>query len=97
MPIDQNSVLYVCPVILQKCRQTPQIKHFRGLRGANVYIDDCLEGLLRLMSSDCGDALSLGTDRLVTINRLVDILSGLADKHLRTSSPEQAAGCTRPE
>jgi GDP-D-mannose 3', 5'-epimerase len=48
-----------------------------------MYIDDCVQGLLRLMSSDCGDALNLGTDRLVTINGLVDIVSGLAGKRLR--------------
>jgi GDP-D-mannose 3',5'-epimerase len=48
-----------------------------------MYIDDCVEGLLRLMASDCHEALNLGTDRLVTIDELLGIIAGLAGKTLR--------------
>lgn len=34
-----------------------------------MYIDDCIDGLIRLMASDHPHALKLGTDRLVTIER----------------------------
>jgi nucleoside-diphosphate-sugar epimerase len=34
------------------------------------YIDDCVEGIYRLMQSDYGQPLNLGTDHLVTINEL---------------------------
>lgn len=44
------------------------------------YVDDCVEGLIRLMESDFHDPLNLGTDRLVTINDLVDIVSKIAGK-----------------
>jgi GDP-D-mannose 3',5'-epimerase len=47
-----------------------------------MYIDDCVEGLRRIMASDCRDALNLGTDELVTINQLVDIVSDIAGKRL---------------
>ena len=47
-----------------------------------MYIDDCVEGLLRLMASDYHDALNLGTDQLVTINELVDMVSAAAGKKL---------------
>jgi GDP-D-mannose 3', 5'-epimerase len=47
-----------------------------------MYVDDCVEGLLRLMASDFADPLNLGTDRLVTINGLVDIVSKIAGKKL---------------
>ena len=47
-----------------------------------MYIDDCVEGLLRLMASNHHDALNLGTDRLVTINELVDLVTGIANKRL---------------
>jgi nucleoside-diphosphate-sugar epimerase len=47
-----------------------------------MYIDDCVEGLRRIMASDCRDALNLGTDELVTINQLVDIISDIAGKRL---------------
>jgi nucleoside-diphosphate-sugar epimerase len=48
-----------------------------------MYIDDCVEGLVRLMASDCGDALNLGNERLVSINELVDLICGIASKRLR--------------
>ena len=47
-----------------------------------MYVDDCIEGLVRLMASDYRDPLNLGTDRLVTINELVDLVSEIADKRL---------------
>jgi GDP-D-mannose 3', 5'-epimerase len=47
-----------------------------------MYIDDCVEGLLRLMASDYHEPLNLGTDELVTINELVDMVSALAGKNL---------------
>lgn len=47
------------------------------------YIDDCVEGIDRLMRSDHPDPLNLGTDRLVTVNELVDLVSAAAGKRLR--------------
>ncbi|MGA8216633.1 MAG: NAD-dependent epimerase/dehydratase family protein [Candidatus Sulfotelmatobacter sp.] len=48
-----------------------------------MYVDDCVEGLIRIMASECHDALNLGTDELVTINGLVDLVSGIAGKRLK--------------
>jgi len=42
------------------------------------YIDDCLEGLHRLMRSDFREPLNLGQDRMVTINQLADIVADVA-------------------
>lgn len=47
-----------------------------------MYIDDCVEGLLRLMASSYREPLNLGTDRLISINDLVDLISGIAGKQL---------------
>ena len=47
-----------------------------------MYVDDCVEGLLRLMASDYSEPLNLGTDRLVTINQLIDLVSNVAGKRL---------------
>jgi len=47
-----------------------------------MYIDDCVEGLLRIMRSDYHDALNLGTDELVSIDGLVDMISEIAGKKL---------------
>lgn len=48
-----------------------------------MYVRDCVEGVYRLMRSDYRKPLNLGTDRLVTIDRLVDIISQIAGKVLR--------------
>jgi len=47
-----------------------------------MYIDDCVEGLLRIMRSDFCEPLNLGNDRLITINGLVDLVAKIAGKRL---------------
>jgi len=42
------------------------------------YIDDCVDGIYRLMRSDFHEPLNLGQDRLVTINQLADIIARIA-------------------
>ena len=43
------------------------------------YIEDCIEGIFRLMRSDFSEPLNLGQDRMVTINELADIVAKIAD------------------
>ncbi|SVD88799.1 uncharacterized protein METZ01_LOCUS441653, partial [marine metagenome] len=47
-----------------------------------LYIDDCVEGVTRLLKSNSRGPLNLGTDRLITINQLVDLISQIAGKSL---------------
>lgn len=42
------------------------------------FIDDCVEGIYRLMYADYDRPLNLGQDRLVTINELADIIADVA-------------------
>ena len=42
------------------------------------YIDDCVEGIHRLMRSEYHEPLNLGQDRMVTINQLADIIAQIA-------------------
>jgi len=42
------------------------------------HIDDCTDGMLRLMRSDYPLPLNLGQDRTVTIKELADIVAGIA-------------------
>jgi len=56
------------------------------------YIDDCLEGLHRLMQSDFRRPLNLGQDRMVTINQLADIIAGLAGARIRKRHIEGPMG-----
>ena len=48
-----------------------------------MYVDDCVEGLLRLMASHHREPLNLGTDELITVDGLVDLISNIAGKKLR--------------
>ena len=48
-----------------------------------MYIDDCLEGLIRIMASQCHEPLNLGTDELIPINGLVDMVARIAGKSIR--------------
>jgi GDP-D-mannose 3',5'-epimerase len=48
-----------------------------------TYIDDCVEGTLRLMQSDVDEPLNIGSDEMVTINELVDIVEAIAGVELR--------------
>ena len=45
------------------------------------YVDDCVEGIYRLMQSDYREPLNLGTDRMVSINELARIILEIAGKH----------------
>jgi nucleoside-diphosphate-sugar epimerase len=44
------------------------------------HIDDCVEGIYRLMMSDHREPLNLGRDRMVTINELAEIIMNVAGK-----------------
>jgi len=47
-----------------------------------MYVDDCIEGLMRLMESDYREPLNLGSDRLITINGLVKLVCQIARKQI---------------
>lgn len=60
------------------------------------YIDDCVEGMHRLMRSDHGEPVNLGQDRMISINELVDIVASIAGKKIGkrydTSKPQGVRG-----
>jgi len=47
------------------------------------YIDDCVEGIYRLMQSDHRGPINLGQDRMLSINELVDMIAKIAGKTIR--------------
>lgn len=49
------------------------------------YIDDCVEGTLRLMASDVREPLNIGSSELVSINELVSIVEDIAGVTLERS------------
>lgn len=46
------------------------------------YIDDCVEGIFRLMQSDHHEPINLGQDRMITVNELVNIVAEIAGKQI---------------
>jgi GDP-D-mannose 3',5'-epimerase len=44
------------------------------------YVDDCIEGIYRIMQSDYREPLNLGTDRMVTIDELARIVIDISGK-----------------
>jgi nucleoside-diphosphate-sugar epimerase len=48
-----------------------------------MYIDDCVKGILKIFSSDIHEPINLGSNELVTINQLVDVVEGIAGVRLR--------------
>jgi nucleoside-diphosphate-sugar epimerase len=48
-----------------------------------TYIDDCLFGTRAIMSSDILEPINLGSDELVTINQLIDIVEDIAGIKLK--------------
>jgi GDP-D-mannose 3', 5'-epimerase len=61
-----------------------------------MYIDDCLKGSQLLMHSEIAEPLNIGSDELVTINQLVDIVEGIAgmklNRRYRLNAPKGVRG-----
>tara|TARA_Y100000590_G_scaffold18406_1_gene21928 strand:+ start:2321 stop:3298 length:978 start_codon:yes stop_codon:yes gene_type:complete len=61
-----------------------------------MYVDDCVEGIFRIAQSNYRNPLNLGTDKLVSINELIDIISGIAgktiDKEYDLTKPQGVRG-----
>lgn len=60
------------------------------------YIDDCLEGIYRLMHSEYRDPLNIGSDRIVTVDELANIIIKISGKKLKktydTTKPQGVRG-----
>ena len=47
-----------------------------------LYIDECLEGTIRLMRSDWTGPVKIGSEEMVSINELANIIMDIAEKHV---------------
>ena len=43
-----------------------------------LYIDDCVEGTLRLFESDYSEPVNIGSDEQVSINQMIEIIEGIS-------------------
>jgi nucleoside-diphosphate-sugar epimerase len=48
-----------------------------------LYIDECVEGVRRLMESDFSGPVNIGSDEMVTLNQLAELAMTVAGKRLR--------------
>jgi GDP-D-mannose 3',5'-epimerase len=48
-----------------------------------MYIDDCLQGIQKIMNSNILEPINLGSSEAVSINQLVDMVEGIAGIHLK--------------
>ena len=47
-----------------------------------LYIDECIEGVRRLMESDCSGPVNIGSDEMISINDLALMAADIADKKI---------------
>ncbi len=61
-----------------------------------MYIDDCVEGILKIMDSGILEPINLGSSEMVTINQLVDIAESIAgvklERRYKLDAPRGVAG-----
>ena len=61
-----------------------------------MYIDDCVEGILKIMHSNIEEPINLGSDELTTINGLVDMVDDIAGvkltRHHNLKAPKGVNG-----
>lgn len=57
-----------------------------------LYVDDCVEGILRLMMSDVTEPLNVGSEEMVTIDQLAQMIIGLSGKKITLKHIEGPQG-----
>ena len=50
-----------------------------------MYIDDCVKGTKDILASDIDEPINLGSNELVTINQLVDLVEEIGEVKLKRS------------
>lgn len=57
-----------------------------------LYIDECIEGIERIMASDCEVPLNLGSERMISINSLVFLIAKLVNKSIAITNVDGPMG-----
>jgi len=57
-----------------------------------LYVDECVEGTTRLLRSDFAGPVNIGSEEMVTINQLVDMVADIAGKKIEKNHIEGPQG-----
>lgn len=57
-----------------------------------LYIDECLEGIIRLMRSDCKKIVNIGSDEMISINDLAQMVIDISKKNLTINNIDGPTG-----
>lgn len=57
-----------------------------------LYIDECIEGIHRLMKSNINQPINLGSERMISINDLVKLIAKIADKEITINNIDGPRG-----
>jgi nucleoside-diphosphate-sugar epimerase len=57
-----------------------------------LYIDECIEGIQRIMQSDYNKPVNLGSERMISINELVQLISSLTNKKVNIKNIDGPRG-----
>lgn len=57
-----------------------------------LYIDECVEGVLKLMESDFSGPVNLGSERMISINDLVHLIADIAEKEVNINHVDGPIG-----
>jgi nucleoside-diphosphate-sugar epimerase len=80
------------------CRKVLQAKDSVEIWGTGnqtrsfLYIDECVEGIRRLMSSTFNGPVNIGSDEMVSINQLVEIARSFEEKNITINHIEGPTG-----
>jgi GDP-D-mannose 3', 5'-epimerase len=80
------------------CRKVAQSKGTIDVWGPGtqtrsfLYIDECIEGIHRLMKSNIKQPINLGSERMISINDLVNLISKIADKEISINNVDGPRG-----
>lgn len=57
-----------------------------------LYIDECIKGIHKLMDSSITEPINIGSERMISINQLVDLIATIAEKEITVKNIDGPRG-----
>lgn len=72
----------ICRKVLNSCHGVIDIFGDGNQTRSFLYIDECIEGVLKLMESDISGPINIGSEEMVTINQLVEYVASFDNTNI---------------